>query len=837
MVSKKYILFLVSAFNILTVDIFAHEQISNEKVVLQLDWKHQFEYAGYYIAKEKGFYNQVGLNVEIKEFNGTDPVSATLSGSANYGSYNSKIILAKMRGEQIVLLANILKKSALVFITQENIKTPIDFINKKIMATQDQLKNDGIGILIKRFNIENKYTQVEPSFLLTSFYDNQINIMSGYISNEPFELYKNKINFNIIDPANYGIYMYGDSIFTTISEVEKNPERVSNFVSASINGWKYALENIDETINIILEKYNSQNKSYEALKFEADEIKRLIMADIYNLGSIDKEKIKNIADSFVEIGLAEKNYSLKNLLFEDLKNSAIKLSSQEQLYLNNKKSITVCANINNMPYEINENNIYKGMVSEYLNILSALLDVKLEIKFFENSLKSIEALKNNECDITSQYNNHEKAENLYISEPSFNFSLVAVSKIEKPFVSQIEQIANEKIAIVKGEYFKDILIQDYKISGNIEVDNINSGLEAVLSENATYFVDALPSIGYFLQKNYYSQLKIAGKFHDNFQIKFLTNDQKLQVILNKVIRAIPESESTRIVNNWISIKYDEFDKSIFIKLSIIFIIIIIIIYLKYILTERYNKKLKEDVQRQLEEIRKKDSALLNQNKLASMGEMIGSIAHQWKQPLNILQLNIEMLIDDYQDNLIDENFINNFRDKNIDIIKFMVITIDDFRNFFRVEKEKTLFDVKNAISKIVEMQKIYLKKRYIEVEVIGTSFKAFGFATEFQQVILNLVNNAKDEMIKQKMTNGRIKIYVSEDGLIKVIDNAGGVPENIIDQIFEPYFTTKGVGEGTGLGLHMSRTIVEEHLEGTIGVKNIDGGAEFFVKLPPIKNS
>jgi signal transduction histidine kinase/ABC-type nitrate/sulfonate/bicarbonate transport system substrate-binding protein len=837
LVSKKYILFLVSAFNILTVDIFAHEQISNEKVVLQLDWKHQFEYAGYYIAKEKGFYNQVGLNVEIKEFNGTDPVSATLSGSANYGSYNSKIILAKMRGEQIVLLANILKKSALVFITQENIKTPIDFINKKIMATQDQLKNDGIGILIKRFNIENKYTQVEPSFLLTSFYDNQINIMSGYISNEPFELYKNKINFNIIDPANYGIYMYGDSIFTTISEVEKNPERVSNFVSASINGWKYALENIDETINIILEKYNSQNKSYEALKFEADEIKRLIMADIYNLGSIDKEKIKNIADSFVEIGLAEKNYSLKNLLFEDLKNSAIKLSSQEQLYLNNKKSITVCANINNMPYEINENNIYKGMVSEYLNILSALLDVKLEIKFFENSLKSIEALKNNECDITSQYNNHEKAENLYISEPSFNFSLVAVSKIEKPFVSQIEQIANEKIAIVKGEYFKDILIQDYKISGNIEVDNINSGLEAVLSENATYFVDALPSIGYFLQKNYYSQLKIAGKFHDNFQIKFLTNDQKLQVILNKVIRAIPESESTRIVNNWISIKYDEFDKSIFIKLSIIFIIIIIIIYLKYILTERYNKKLKEDVQRQLEEIRKKDSALLNQNKLASMGEMIGSIAHQWKQPLNILQLNIEMLIDDYQDNLIDENFINNFRDKNIDIIKFMVITIDDFRNFFRVEKEKTLFDVKNAISKIVEMQKIYLKKRYIEVEVIGTSFKAFGFATEFQQVILNLVNNAKDEMIKQKMTNGRIKIYVSEDGLIKVIDNAGGVPENIIDQIFEPYFTTKGVGEGTGLGLHMSRTIVEEHLEGTIGVKNIDGGAEFFVKLPPIKNS
>ena len=93
-------------------------------------------------------------------------------------------------------------------------------------------------------------------------------------------------------------------------------------------------------------------------------------------------------------------------------------------------------------------------------------------------------------------------------------------------------------------------------------------------------------------------------------------------------------------------------------------------------------------------------------------------------------------------------------------------------------------------------------------------------------MILNLVNNAKDEMIK-KMTNGQIKIYVSEDGLIKVIDNAGGVPENIIDKIFEPYFTTKGVGEGTGLGLHMSRTIVEEHLEGTIESKILMVGLNF----------
>ncbi len=837
MVNKKYFLYLGLTFFTVS-ELFASSD-NIEKLSLQLDWKHQFEYAGYYMAKEKGFYNKAGLNVEIKEFNGKDPVSVTLSGDATFGTYNSKIVLSKMKGEPIVFLANIFKKSGLVLISQKDIRTPKDFVNKKIMATADQFQTDGIGALIKRFGVEKKYQQIEPTFNISDFVNNKVDAFSAYISNEPFELNKNNVSFNIIDPANYGIYMYGDSLFTTISEVEKNPERVSNFISASIEGWEYALNNIDETIKIIKNKYNTQNKSIEALKYEAEETKRLIMPDVYKLGSIDKDKIKNISDTFVELGLAEKNnYSFKNFIFEDLKNSAIKLNYEEQNYINNQKILTICSVKNLMPYEsIDKNNLH-GINADYLKLVSNLLDIKFEIKSYENSNLTLRAVQNGECDLTSIYNQNLETSfnNIYISEAYYEFPLVAVSKIEKPFLSNIEHIANEKVSVVEGESFSNMLISNYKIDSLIEVQNINSGLKKVNSDEVEYFVNTLPLIGYFLQKDYYSQLKISGKFPENFQLRFATKDPQLKNILNKVIRAIPESESTRIINSWISIKYDDFDKTIFIRIVVFFVIIISVLYLRYVITDRYNRKLTEEVQRQLEEIRKKDSALLSQNKLASMGEMIGSIAHQWKQPLNILQLNIEMLIDDYDDGLIDDKFINEFRDKNIDIIKFMVTTIDDFRNFFRVEKEKSMFDIKSSVTKIVDMQKIYLKKRNIDVEIIGDNFKAYGFSTEFQQVILNLINNAKDEMVKKNMSDGKIKINISKDGLVHVIDNAGGVPEQIINKIFEPYFTTKGVGEGTGLGLHMSKTIVEDHLDGKIGVTNVLGGAEFFVKLTPVIN-
>ncbi len=239
-----------------------------------------------------------------------------------------------------------------------------------------------------------------------------------------------------------------------------------------------------------------------------------------------------------------------------------------------------------------------------------------------------------------------------------------------------------------------------------------------------------------------------------------------------------------------------------------------------------NENLESLVKEKTDENIKQLQTLQQQSKMASMGEMIGAIAHQWRQPLNELSIGIQNLKYDYEDGLIDEIFLNQFIQKNKDVIRFMSTTIDDFRNFYRLDKEKEFFDVKEAIKATISMQLAQLESHKIDVSIEGEGFEVDGFKNEFQQVILNLINNAKDALLEQKIENAKISI-VLRDNSISIRDNAGGIPKDILERIFEPYFTTKEQGKGTGMGLYMSKMIIEENMEATLSVNNTKDGAEF----------
>jgi len=218
--------------------------------------------------------------------------------------------------------------------------------------------------------------------------------------------------------------------------------------------------------------------------------------------------------------------------------------------------------------------------------------------------------------------------------------------------------------------------------------------------------------------------------------------------------------------------------------------------------------------------------LQQQSKLASMGEMIGAIAHQWRQPLNELGIAIQNVKYDYEDGLIDEIYLKEFTESTKKIIMFMSNTIDNFRNFYRIDKTKELFDVKEAIEKTVFMQQAQLQNNDITIELKGDSFEVNGYKNEFQQVILNIINNAKDILLEKDINDPKITIELKENSVV-IRDNGGGIPSNIIDRIFEPYFTTKEEGKGTGMGLYMSKLIIEDNMKAKLQVKNSNHGAEF----------
>ncbi|MEA1983432.1 MAG: PAS domain-containing sensor histidine kinase [Campylobacterota bacterium] len=240
--------------------------------------------------------------------------------------------------------------------------------------------------------------------------------------------------------------------------------------------------------------------------------------------------------------------------------------------------------------------------------------------------------------------------------------------------------------------------------------------------------------------------------------------------------------------------------------------------------------LEEEVKLQTAQNIKQHELLQQQSKMAAMGEMIGAIAHQWRQPLNELGLSIQNLKYDYKAGAIDEAFIKEFIAYNRNTIMFMSRTIDDFRSFFRVDKEKHEFGVKETTESTVAMLSAQIKSHDINIEVSGDEFVYSGYKSEFQQVILNLINNAKDALLENNTLNPLIKIQV-EDNFLSVADNAGGISEDITKRVFEPYFTTKEQGKGTGMGLYMSKMIIEENMDGKLSVKNGDDGAIFSIML------
>jgi len=243
-----------------------------------------------------------------------------------------------------------------------------------------------------------------------------------------------------------------------------------------------------------------------------------------------------------------------------------------------------------------------------------------------------------------------------------------------------------------------------------------------------------------------------------------------------------------------------------------------------------NTHLEEEVEKKTNENFKQFQFIQNQSKLAAMGEMIGAIAHQWRQPLHELSIRVQKLKFFYSRDRVNQEFINDFIEKNMKNIQFMSQTIDDFRSFFKINKHKTVFSSNKAIQQVYEMTQGQFKEHDIEVVIKNNKeLKIRGFEGEFKQVILNLFINAKDVFLEKNIDQKKITVVI--DDIITVEDNAGGIDEEILPRIFEPYFTTKEEGKGTGMGLYLSKMIIVDNMNGDLSVSNTSEGALFRIRI------
>lgn len=292
---------------------------NRDKIIVQLQWKHQFQFAGYYAALEKGFYKNAGLDVELKDLstNGINTVDEVLAGKADFGVANSELLVRYMNGEPLVALTPIFQNSPVALAVRGNseINTPQDFVGKIIELNNNGGSNEILAMLFIE-GIKASQVNIQQSTLsLNNLLNSKVDATAIYQCNEPYFLDKFGIPYKIIAPKNYGIDFYAECLFTSQSYLKKNKSKVDRFINATILGWEYALKNENEIAQLIQTKYKS-TKTLDHLLFEASQVKKFIQPDFINIGHSNKGRWLHMTEILKQAGIIQTTKSIDGFIYK-----------------------------------------------------------------------------------------------------------------------------------------------------------------------------------------------------------------------------------------------------------------------------------------------------------------------------------------------------------------------------------------------------------------------------------------------------------------------------------------------------------------------------------------
>lgn len=580
--------------------LFGHSNL--QKVTLQLDWKYQFEFAGFIAAKEKGFYKDVGLDVQLREYQaGTDIVADVLSQKATYGVYNSSIVVEEGRIQPIVLLATYFQRSPLVFIAQKGIKHPIDMLGKTIMGTTDELKYSSLALLLDHFSISSQNARFKDhTFNTKDFLEGKVDVMSAFLSNQLYTLDKAGIPYEVIDPAEYGFVMSAVNLFTSQKEALNNTEQTQKFINASNRGWEYALAHPNEMITLLLSKYHVQ-KSRDALMYEAKVTKKLMMTDFYPIGQANEELTIRSFKQLEQTGSLLPGQKLGHFMFKDViasSSSGISLTSKEKEYLLQKKKIVVCVDPEWYPFEAIREGKHIGIAADVMKNFEHKLGIPFELRLVDSWEKSIEEAKKRECDIFSLASSTpERLVYMDFTSPYVTLPIVMATTMDKPFTEDVTTLRDKKLGVVKGYAIAEKLKSQNPDLHIVEVKSITDGLKQVESGELYGYIDNLMVISSYIQKEYPGVLKVSSRLDDKVELGVGTRKDEpvLHDIFEKLVQNLDEPTMQEIYNRWVSTveEVSWIDRAVVWKVLVALSALLILFLWRYSMLKRYNAKLLE----------------------------------------------------------------------------------------------------------------------------------------------------------------------------------------------------------------------------------------------------
>ena len=477
------------------------------------------------------------------------------------------MILYRLKQQPVVIVSPIFQHSPSVFISlkKSNISSVYELNNKDILFYPNDTDGFSLLAMIKKFDLDVNLVRERYKDDYMRLINNEVDVMPAYIANEPFLFKEKGYDVNIINPTNYGFDMYGDMLFTNEDEAKNNPIRVEKFKEATLKGWKYALENKEEIIQLINEKY-SKEKSIEHLRYEANAIDSLINKDVTPLGYLDQGRIRYISEMYEYYGLTESKIDLNDFLFDEIskKDKKLSLSDEEIKYLKDNPILKVHNFDSLPPYNFTLNNYPKGFVIDYIQLVGKVLGVKIE--FIQNkSLKeSFDMLENNQLDILPNIAiSDERKKTIDFTNYSLVNFQISLGVNKQSDIKSLSDLKNKKVSVVENSFLEDILKKEYPNIKLYKTKNTEEAIEAVASNKADAVIHNLSTIEYLINKNWLSNLKTIVLKDDNIQtivplhLGVKKDNLVLKSILEKANQNISEKDTRNLVDKWLKNSFYE----------------------------------------------------------------------------------------------------------------------------------------------------------------------------------------------------------------------------------------------------------------------------------------
>lgn len=589
-----------------------------EKVQLQLQlkWFHDFAFAGYYAALEQGYYAEEGLDVTLQERDlEKDVVQQVADGESEYGIAGSGLLSAYANGAPVKALAAIFQHDPLAYFTLQDsgIVSPYEMLGKRIMT--DTLSADQaplVSLLSKAHFKEGDYTLIEQNNDYHLLIEGKVDVISGYLTDQTYYYQQQNTPINIIRPFNYGVDFYGDILFTNDKEIKLHPERVERFRRASLKGWRYALDNSDEIIQLIKDKYHSP-LTIEHLRFERDEVNKLILPDIIPLGQLDIARLKSIAGIHAEAGFNRplSDDDIAHFIHTKQPNK-LELTEAELAWLNLHPTIYVGVDRDFAPYEwIDDEGNYVGMAADYIRLVENKLGVHFEIIGDKSWAEILDMAEKGELDMLSAAAaTPERLEYLDFIKPYKSAPIIIVDNGQSEFIGNLDKLKGKKVSLEKGYFMEELLKANHP---EIEVLPANGTLEAfswVIEGKVDAYVGDAGTANYLIHKEGLLSLRFSGQtpYSSQQSMAIAKKNPELFSILSKAINTIPDEQVDAIFNRWLGLKIEQGIKTdVLVKYALGFILFTIlfalwIVRLRMEITKRKQAETRERHRSQILEL-------------------------------------------------------------------------------------------------------------------------------------------------------------------------------------------------------------------------------------------